>query len=519
MSGPSANSEKIDVDERLSALLTNAAAVRAIAGAVENTLGPHGLDTMLVDRSGDIVVTNAGVTILDRMEVTHPAARMVINIARNQHEQIGDGTTTATIMAGALVNEGLNYIIKGVPVSKILEGIKAGIEACLEETEKKALKIKNLDDPMLFNVARVAGRGQDDIAMGIIGLASCIRRNKLLDPVFRLSDRIIAEVGAENEVYRGLLIKKRRINDQMPRKLENATVLVLEDSLRPEELGDNALKTEAGFSKFLEHQEGFRHTCARLVAMGVKLIVLEGGIDEYAEELFTREGVMVLGRVNGPEFRDILEFTGARSLKRTGLLRDESALMPYLGYAAKVSEDQKLGHIRIAGGRGESNATFLIGATTEEVAGEKERIARDAASSLQAAVRGGVVAGGGALEIGLISLMKKVRNAAQGMAVYGVDCVIEALRRPMAQIVANAGFNPLEKIEEVIKRNEESPEAWGIDCDSGAIVNMMKQGIVDPLLVKRHVLKAALEVAAAILRINTIIKMRDGEIRHSLTQV
>jgi archaeal chaperonin len=515
MASPTGSNDKIDIDERLSALLTNAAAVRAIAGAVENTLGPHGLDTMLVDRTGDIVVTNAGVTILDRMEVTHPAARMVINIARNQHEQIGDGTTTATIIAGALVNEGLNYVIKGVPVSKILEGIKAGIDACLTEIEAKAIKVKSLDDPMLFNVARVAGRGQDDIAAGVMQLASSMKRSTLLDPVFKLADRIVAEVGAENEVYRGLLVKKRRLNDQMPRKLEDVRILMLEDSLMPEELSDSALKTEAGFSKYLERQEEFRDNCARLVAMGVRLIVAEGGIDDFAEELLTREGVMALGRVGGSEFKDILEFTGARPLKRTGLSRDESAIMPYLGHAARVSEDQKLGHVRISGGKGEAIATFLLGAATEEIAGEKERIARDAASSLQAAVRGGIVAGGGSLEVSLIPRLKKVRSTARGMAVYGIDCVIEALKRPMAQIMANAGFNPLEKLEEVTKRGEEKSGSWGFDCDTGAIVDMVKEGIVDPLLVKKHVLKAALEVAGAILRINTIIKMRDGEIRNS----
>lgn len=502
--------DKADVDERLSALLTNAAAVRAVAGAVENTLGPKGLDTMLVDRNGGIVVTNAGVTILDRMEVSHPAARMVINIARTQHEQIGDGTTTATIMAGALVNEGLGYVIKGVPVSRLIEGMEQGIGQCLSMLEKLAVKISDVDDPNAYKVALVAGRGCHDIAAGVCELARLIGPEKVSDRTFRLSDRLIAEVGAPLEVYPGLIIKKRRINEQMPRKVENTRVLVLDDSLAPEELSEAALRTEAGFAQYLHYQELFRESLEKIVAMGIRCIVLEGGIDEYAEECLTREGVMVLSRLYSSDFRSVVDFTGARPMKRTGLGRREEAILAGCGFAGEVVEDVKLGHVRIAGGKGRNMATMCIGASTEEVVGEKERIASDAACSLQAALCGGIVPGGGSAEFSLISSMKELRRQVHGMTAYGIDCVIEALKRPMAQIITNAGFNPLEKLEDVARALEESGGDRGIDCDTGEVCPLLERGVIDPLLVKKHALQAAMEVASAILRINTIIKMKDG---------
>lgn len=501
--------DKADVDERLSALLTNAAAVRAIAGAVENTLGPKGLDTMLVDRNGDIVVTNAGVTILDRMEVSHPAARMVINIARTQHEQIGDGTTTATIMAGALVNEGLGYVIKGVPVSRLIEGMEQGIRHCLSTLEHQAVKISDVDDPNAYQVALVAGRGYEDIAHGVCELARLIGPGKVQDRTFRLSERIISEVGASLEVYPGLIIRRRRVNEQMPVKVENTRVLVLDDGLGPEELSEAALRTEAGFAQYLHYQELFRDKLEKIVAMGIRCIVLEGGIDEYAEERLTREGVMVLSRLFSSDFRNIIDFTGARPMKRTGLGRKEESILADCGFAGEVQEDVKLGHIRIAGGKGGTMATMCIGASTEEVVGEKERIASDAASSLQAALCGGIVPGGGSAEFALISSMKDLRRKVNGMTAYGIDCVIEALKRPMAQIIANSGFNPLEKLEDVVRALEKNGGYWGIDCDTGEVCAVMEKGVIDPFLVKKHALQAAMEVASAILRINTIIKMKD----------
>jgi chaperonin GroEL (HSP60 family) len=163
-----------EVEERFSALLSNAAAVRAVAEAVEGTLGPKGLDTMLVDRGGEIVVTNAGFTILDRMEVSHPAARMLINIARVQHEEVGDGTTTATIIAAALINEGLSHILRGVPVSKILEGIRFGINLALENLKQQSRPIPDLEHPYLLQATTVAARGKIGIAEFLVQAAKYI---------------------------------------------------------------------------------------------------------------------------------------------------------------------------------------------------------------------------------------------------------------------------------------------------------------------------------------------------------
>ncbi|WP_418790700.1 TCP-1/cpn60 chaperonin family protein [Phosphitispora sp. TUW77] len=499
-----------DVDERLSALITNSNAVRAIASAVEGTLGPKGLDTMLVDRFGEVVITNDGVTILTTMEANHPAAKMLINIARAQQAEIGDGTTSATVMAGALVGEGVEQVSKGVPVTRVIEGIRAGIKKALELMRERAVSIKGLQDPVLRQVALVAGRDHEDIADLVVAAAGMTGEEKLKDPSFKLSDAIFSEEGADNEVFMGVIINKERICKHMPREVSEAKVLIIDDALEPEELGDEALATEAGFARYQELQEEFRSNLNKIVEMGIKVVLVDRGIDSFAEEVLTDAGIMAVQRVSNKELRKAAEHTGARPIKRTGLRKETADLGKYLGTAEKVFENEKLEHIRILQGGGKPMATILVGAATEEVVGERERIAKDAAASVQASVKGGIVPGGGSIELAVAREVEIVREHVRGMAVYGIDCVVDALKRPFFQIVANAGFNPLEKIGDVIAAQlREGRESLAIDCDTGDVADMFALGVADPALVKVHALKAAGEIAEAILRIDTIIKKKE----------
>lgn len=510
MNGKQQNRQNSGEEESLSALLTNAKAIMVIAQAVEGTLGPKGLDTMLVDQFGEVVITNDGVTILELMDVNHPAARMLINIAKAQQEEIGDGTTTATILAGALVNEGVTQVRKGVPVVKVIEGICLGIKKALQTLEENKRPITELHDALLSKTAQVAARGNDDIADLVVRAASLLGREKLLEPSFKLAEIIQAAEGAENQVVSGVIIDKEPVNTEMPKRLKSVKVLVIDDALEPEEIEDEALGTEAGFTRYLKLQEEFRQNVARVAQLGVGLVLVDRGLHEAAEEIFTDAGVMVLQRVANRELRQAAEFTGAKLLKRTGLKKGEKDLLQSLGEAEEVYVEEKLKHVCLLGGKGQAQATILVGASTEEVVGERERIAKDAAAAVQAAVKGGVVPGGGTVELALARQLQEARQEARGMAVYGVDCVSEALKQPFAQIIFNAGFNPLEKLGEVMAAQiEQGKNSLGINCDSGEITDMEELGVYDPVLVKKYALQAAGEVATAILRIETIIKKKE----------
>ncbi len=503
-------SQGSEIDERLAALLSNVNAVRAIAAAVEGTIGPKGLNTMLVDRFGDVTITNDGITILERMEANHPAARLVINTAKAQEEEVGDGTTTATIMAGALVAEGFNQVVKGVPVTRVIEGISFGIQAAIKSVESRSVPVSGLDDPRLYQVALVAGREHTDIAGLVVEAARLIGRDKLLEPGFRLADTVTSEEGASNEVFSGIIVDKEPLNDQMPKDLRDVKLLVIDDALEPEEVEDEALATESGFRKLLDNQDAFGANLAKLLELDVKLVIVDRGVDDAAEDALTDAGAMLLHRVASRDWRKVAEHCGARPVKRAALRKPAAEIARYLGWAQRVWQDEKLEHVRVIGGRAKPMATILVGAATREVVSERERIAQDAAWAVQSAVRGGIVPGGGAAELAVLPDLRRARAELRGMATYGLDCVAEAMRRPLAQIVHNAGYSALEKVGEVESAQQDGARpTLAVDCDTGQVRDMLEMGVVDPTLVKTHALRAAGEIADAILRIDTIIKKRD----------
>ncbi|MDL2281059.1 TCP-1/cpn60 chaperonin family protein [Selenomonadales bacterium OttesenSCG-928-I06] len=499
-----------ELDERLAALVTNANAVRAITSAVDGTIGPKGLDTMLVDRFGEVIITNDGVTILDKMDVNHPAAKMLINIAKAQQEKVGDGTTTATIMAGSLVVDGVNQVIRGVPVARVIEGMKYGINKALECIEKKARKIKTVNDAVLNDIAMIAGREHSDIAQLVVEAAKLVGAEKLKEESFKFSDIITAETGAENEVFLGVIANQERMSKEMPEAVKKAKILLVDDALEPEEIEDEALSTEIGFRRYIDLQDQFKENIQKIVDLGVNVIMTDRGIHSLAEEILADFDILAIQRVGSKDMRRVADHTGAKMLKRSGLKKESSDIEKYLGYADKVYEDEKLEHVRILGGKGKPMATILVGASTDEVVGERERIAKDAAASVQAAIKSGFVPGGGSVEVYLAREISRYRDDLKGMSAYGLDSVIAALKQPLARIVENSGFNPLEKVEDVVMaQSEQKKDSLAVDCDTGEVCDMLEKGIVDPLLVKRYAIKAAGEVAVAILRIDTIIKKKD----------
>jgi chaperonin GroEL (HSP60 family) len=497
-------------DDRVSALVANAAAIRALASSVEGTLGPKGLNCMLVDRFGDVTITNDGSTILDRIEANHPSARMLIRTAKAQDSEVGDGTTTAVVLASALVSEGVAQVMRGVPVTKVIEGMGIGIRKALEVIQSSARQVTGPGDRLLWQAAYVAARESADVADLVTQAAEMVGDEKLRDPACRLADTIVAKEGADNEVFTGLIVEKERMNRQMPRSVENASVLVVDDALEPEQIEDDALGTESGFARYLELQAEFRRNLQKIVDLGIGLVVVYKAVDDTAEEVLTDAGIMVVRRTSAKDISRVIEHTGAKGIKRTALKKAPEELAKFVGKCARVYEDEPLEHIRILGGAGTPAATILVGASTREVKEERERIAEDAACAVQAVVLGGVVPGGGAIEIAASREVSALRESVRGMASYGVDCVAQALRKPLTQITANAWFNPLEKVEDVFAaQSERKCPSLALDCDSGDIADMYELGIVDPARVKTHALKAASEVAEAVLRINVIIKRRD----------
>lgn len=498
-------------EDKFETLLNNANAARVISQAVEGTLGPKGLDIMMVDRFGDVVITNDGVTILNLMEVNHPAARMIINAAKAQQSEVGDGTTTTTIMAGALVAEGCQQVLKGVPVTRVIDGINQGVNKAIELVESNSRRLNDNDYEILFNVASIAGRGHNDLARLIVDGAMAIGINRLLDPDYKFADAVLAREFANNEVIKGIVINKEPINKEMVTELEDVKILVIDDKLAPEEFEQEAIRTEAGFKYYLQAKERYQDNLLKIKDLGVNVVIVDRAIDDIAEEFFTQEGIIALHRVSTREIDRLCKYTGAKKIKRNSLNRSPEIIKSYLGLAQKIKVDEKLEHTIIYGGQVDNWVTVMIGAATEEIVDEKERMAKDAASALQAALRGGIVPGGGAIEIWLSTQLEDLAKDLDGMTSFGVSCVKEAIIRPFACMIENAGFNPLEKLGDVVAMQRKEGSFIGVDCETGKLLNVVDYGIIDAAPVKIHAIKAAGEVAVAILRINTIIRMKSED--------
>ncbi|MCC6485129.1 MAG: TCP-1/cpn60 chaperonin family protein [Armatimonadetes bacterium] len=500
--------DKQESTSPLSALQSNAAAVRAVASAVEGTLGPRGLNCMLVDGAGDVTITNDGSTILTHIDAHHPAARILIRAARSQDDEVGDGTTTAAILAAALIAEGAEHVARGVPVSMLVEGIREGICTARSFIAAQSHPCADLESAALRQCVLISARGETEIAQAVLEAGQIYGSARLLDPDFQLRDSVTVVEGAQTRAFAGVLIDKDRMNRQMPTKLAGVRCLVLADALEPEAIETQALATDRGFGAYMESLERFKRQVNLIAESGVGLIAAQKGLHDVAEERLTAAGCIVLRRLGVKDIAQVAEHTGARVLKRD--FDALTALPDALGYAESVEVSQRHGIVCIEGGKGSAAATVIVGAATREVAEEVKRIAEDACGALQSALRAGAVAGGGAVEVGAARAVRVLRGTQSGMASYGLDCVETALKRPLAQIVANAGYNPLEKVEMVGAAQESSGLATlAVDCSTGQVVDMLEAGVLDSAGVKLRALQTAGEVAEAILKISAIVRRRN----------
>jgi chaperonin GroEL (HSP60 family) len=414
-------------------------------------------------------------------------------------------------LAGAIIAEGVAQVTRGVPVAKVVRGIQDGVSRALDSLSNRARSITGYDDPVLYRIAYIAGREQEDIADLIIDAVRQLGAEKLKEEGFRFADLVTSHGKTGSEVWPGLLIPKVPMNSQLDFEPFAAPVLVLQDAFEPETLDEEALMTEAGFQKYLQLKEQFKAGLEKLTDLRIGLIVVDRGVDPDAEQFCTDHGIMVLQRVTRVDLRRICEYTGAKPIRRGALKKPVAELAINLGHAGHIAYDERLECVRIKQGHGKPTASIVVGASTSEVVGERSRIAKDAASAVQAALKGGYLPGGGAVEIAVAHELDRYRETIQGMEGFGVAAVAQALRKPLAQIVVNAGYNPLEKVEEVKAAQIASgSDSIGIDCDTGKTVDFLETGIVDPAPVKLHALEAAAEVATAVLRIHTVIKMRQN---------
>ncbi len=499
-----------------SVLLNNLNIVKSIAEAVKGTFGSQGLDVMLVDEFGNYTITNDGVKILSLIETNHPAAKILIEAAKSQEEQIGDGTTTVTILVEALLSEAVKQVEKGVPIPKLIEGLKLGLNQAKSKLYELTDRIDNLQDHKLRAACLIAGRGETELVDLLLKAAEMSGSEKLKEKDFKFAKTIIAKNQTKSQIIEGIILNKNRVNSAMPASLNQVKVFIIDDAVIPEDFPQEAISTEQGFAHFKQLQVNFLAGIKQLIDLKVNLVLIGGNLHPYAEELFTQANIMAVQRVRKTELYRAIQFTGAKLASRRTLNLTAIELEKFCGFIDSVTEDQNLDLIRLEGclaAERQAN-TIIIGATMEALLEEKERIASDIASSLQACLKEGVVAGGGATELALsyfLSNLKKDSNQNSSFVHYGIDCWIEALKAPFSQISQNLGLNPLEKLAQVLMAQANTKSfSLGINAENGKLACMKELGVFDPLSVKLLALTAACEVTIQLLKVNIIIKSKSN---------
>ena len=501
----------------------NIMAARVIAEAVRSTLGPRGMDKMLVDSLGDVVITNDGVTILKEMDVEHPAAKMVIEVAKTQENEVGDGTTTAVVIAGELLKKAEELLEADIHPTVIAKGYRLAAEKAMEILDSIAIEVNRDDDELLKKIAATAmtGKGAEvainklaDIAVKAVKIVAEEVNGKI--EVDTDNIKIEKRTGAsveDSELVEGIVIDKEVVHPGMPKLVKNAKILVLNAALEVKETETDAkirITDPDMLQRFIEQEEKMiKEMVDKIVEAGANVVFCQKGIDDLAQYYLAKAGVLAVRRVKQSDIEKISKATGAR------IITDLRDIKPEDLGEAELVEEKKVGDeemVFIRGCKNPKAVTILIRGGTEHVVDEIERSLTDAIKVIKAALEDGrVVAGGGAPEIELSLRIKEWAPSLGGREQLAAEAFASALEIIPRTLAENAGLDPIDILVELRKAHEQGNVYAGVDVFSGKIVDMKEQGVLEPLRVKKQAISSATEVAIMILRIDDVIAAKGLE--------
>ncbi len=490
----------------LNALESNSNAVMAVADTVRTTLGPKGLDKLLIDQAMNRHVSNDGVTILLSLKAIHPVARMIVEIAERQEQLVGDGTTTAVVMSAEMIKEGKRLVKElGVHPTKVVEGIDSGVRhACrLLESEAKRIAITDIELEQIVRTSLASKLDGKRLAELVISALRTVGENARYNGEydFNKSIMVIRKTSMEDQIINGIVLERTKIDPELPTEVHSAKILITKLDLKP--VKESWIKENNKYQEILlmeiDRNKKTKEIVDAMVATGANVILIASPeVDQAVEDMLVAKRVFA-ARVSTEEIEYLSRYTGARPVR----VMDDLNRNDILGTAERVREDEDNNMIYLEGGSGRNMVTIVVSGTTKETSLERWRAAIDGVNAAEAALNKGVVPGGGAAELHVVEKVKSLRL--KGLEQVGLEVVTSALESIMRQILTNAGFNGLEKVMAA----KASPPGFGIDINSGEPVDMWKKGIIDPLMVKTMALQAAGEIAKSVLRIDRNLAAED----------
>ena len=502
----------------------NIAAARAIADAVRSTLGPKGMDKMLVDSMGDVVITNDGVTILKEIDVEHPAAKMVVEVAKTQDEECGDGTTSAVIIAGDLLKQAESLIDQGVHPTIISNGYRMASEKALEILKDISIKVTLKDKSILKDIAMTAMTGKSvgtskeylaDIAVQAVTAVSEEKDGKFIADIDNIKvEKKHGGSVSDTTIIEGIIIDKEPVHPSMPRNLEKAKIALVNSALEVKKTEVDAkiqITDPTQLQAFLDEEERMMRGMAdKIVNSGANMVISQKGIDDYVQYYLAKAGIMAIRRAKKSDMEKLAKATGARIV--TTLDELTKGDLGYAGSVAatKISDDEMT---FVTGCKKAKSVSILIRGGTDHVVDEIERAVHDALSVVSITIEDGfAVAGGGAPETELALRLKEYAATIGGreqLAIEGFANSMEIIPRTLAE---NAGLDAIDSLVNLRSAHEgkKGNKYAGLNAFDGKVVDMLKHKVVEPLRVKTQGITSATEVATMILRIDDVIASKGG---------
>lgn len=496
----------------------NIAAAKLVGETVRTTLGPKGMDKMIVTPSGDIIVTNDGVTILKEMQIEHPTAKMVVEIAKTQEAEVGDGTTTAVVIAGELLKKAEELLDQDVHPTVIAKGYRLALEHALAILEREAETITDKNFDLLKKVAITAmtGKGAEsakdvlaELVMQAVRRVTELKDNKtFLD---RYAVRIEKRVGGrieDSELIEGLVVDKEKLHPQMPSRVKEAKILLLDCPLEVKQTEIDAkiqITDPSKLQQFLDMEENMlRRMVQKVIDSGARVVFCQKGIDDLAEHFLAKHGIYACRRVKKSDIENLAKATGARIVMNLADLSPEDIGLAGIVEEVKVSETESMTFVREC--RKARMVTLLIRGGSEHIIDEIKRALEDAIGDISAALSNNKVVGGaGACEIELSRELSHYANSLSGREQLAVKAFAQSMEVIPRTLAENAGLDPIDVLAELKNAHAKKMKHAGINVFTGKVMDSWRQGVIEPLKIKTQAISSATEVAVMILRIDDVI--------------
>ncbi|MEM1521621.1 MAG: thermosome subunit beta [Thermofilaceae archaeon] len=500
------------------AMMLNFMVAKAIAETVKTTLGPRGMDKMLIDSLGDITITNDGATVLDEMDVQHPVAKLLVEIAKAQDDEVGDGTTTTVIVTGELIKEAEKLLEKNLHPTVIVAGYKKALEKASEVLRRFAVKVDINDDETLKKVAMTSMRGKAIAAFREYLAGVAVKAVKQIAE--KRDEKIVADIDhiqlikkkggsfLDTQLVYGVIIDKEVVHPDMPKKIEKARIALIDAPLEVEKTEIDAeirINSPEQMKMFLDEEARLlKDMVEKIKAAGANVVICQKGIDDLAQYYLAKAGILAVRRVKKSDMEKLARATGGKIVTKIEELSPD-----VLGYAELVEErkvaDEKM--VFVEGCPNPKAVSILVRGGLERAVDEAERNLIDALSVVSDVIEEPyILPGGGAPEAELAKELRIYASKVGGREQLAIEAFANALESIPRTLAENSGLDPIDMLAE-LRAAHEKPEGWkyGVDVFEGKVADMWSLGVVEPLSVKLQAIKAATEAAIMILRIDDII--------------